>query len=142
MFARRGFNIDTITVGKTHKPELSKIVITVIGHDAQVEQIEKQLNKMIDVIKIIKLPYDKSVIRELCLVKVSAPDQKKHDQIVKYANVYKNKIVDITQKTITLEIIGEPQKINTFLELVKPFGIKDISRTGVTGISRDKVNGN
>jgi|TARA_B100001964_G_C14259732_1_gene614617 acetolactate synthase-1/3 small subunit len=142
MFARRGFNIDTITVGKTHKSDLSKIVITVIGHGAEVEQIEKQLNKMIDVIKVIKLPYDRSVIRELCLVKISAPDQKKHDQIVKYANVYKNKIVDITSKIITLEIIGEPQKITTFLELVKPFGIKDISRTGATGILRDKVNEN
>jgi acetolactate synthase-1/3 small subunit len=137
MFARRGYNIDNITVGKTQKPGISKMVITVIGDDRQIEQIEKQLNKMIDVIKIIELPADKAVIRELCLVKVSAPDPKKHDQIVKYANVYKNKIVDITPKTVTVEIVGEPQKINTFLELINPFGIKDISRTGVTGISRN-----
>jgi acetolactate synthase-1/3 small subunit len=141
MFARRGFNIDTITVGKTHKQELSKIVITVIGPDTEVEQVEKQLNKMIDVLKVTRLPSHISVIKELCLVKIAAPDQKKHDQIIKYANVYKNKIVDITPKNITIQIIGEPQKINTFLELVKPFGIKDVSRTGVTGISRDSVNG-
>ncbi len=140
MFARRGFNIDTITVGKTQKPGTSKIIITVIGDDRQIEQVEKQLNKMIDVLRLMELHPDKSVVRELCLVKVSAPDSKTHDEIVKYANVYKNKIVDITPKTITIQIIGEPQKINTFLELVKPFGIKDISRTGVTGIQRDAVN--
>lgn len=137
MFARRGFNIDTITVGKTQKEGVSKIVIAVIGDDRVIEQVEKQLNKMIDVIKVVELPAETSVIRELCLVKISASDQKKHDEIVKYANVYKNKIVDITPKAITVEIVGEPGKIDTFLELVKPFGIKDISRTGVTGINRD-----
>ena len=137
MFARRGFNIDTITVGKTQIQNVSKIVITLIDDDRKIEQVEKQLNKMIDVIKVIELPAETSVLRELCLVKISAADQKKHDEIVKYANIYKNKIVDITPKTVTVEIIGEPSKIDTFLELVKPFGIKDISRTGVTGINRD-----
>jgi acetolactate synthase I/III small subunit len=140
MFARRGFNIDTITVGKTQKQGISKIVITVIGDNRIIEQVEKQLNKMIDIIKVIEIPAETSVIRELCLVKISAPDQKKHDQIVKYANVYKNKIVDITPKNVTVEIIGEPGKIDTFLELVRPFGIKDVSRTGVTGINRDIPN--
>ena len=137
MFARRGFNIDTITVGNTQENGISKIVITVDADNKKIEQIEKQLNKMIDVIKVSELSADLSVIRELCLVKVSASDKKAHDEIVKYANVYKNKIVDITPKSITLEIIGEPLKINTFLELVKPFGIKDVSRTGVTGMARD-----
>ena len=137
MFARRGFNIDTISVGKTHETGISKIVITAIADDKKIEQVEKQLNKMIDVVKVSDLPAEESVIRELCLVKVSAPDSKKHDEIVKYANVYKNKIVDITPKTITIEVVGEPLKINTFLELVRPFGIKDVSRTGVTGIPRE-----
>lgn len=137
MFARRGFNIDTITVGKTQEPHVSKIIISVIGDDKNIEQFEKQLNKMIDVIKVSELPIETSVIRELCLVKISASDQKKHDEIIKYANVYKNKIVDITPKSITVEIVGEPQKINTFLELVKPFGIKDVSRTGITGMPRE-----
>ena len=137
MFARRGFNIDTITVGKTQKEGISKIVVTVLRDDKMIEQVEKQLNKMIDIIKVVELLAETSVIRELCLVKISVPDQKKHDEIIKYANVYKNKIVDITPKAITVEIVGEPQKIDTFLDLVKPFGIKDISRTGVTGINRD-----
>lgn len=137
MFARRGFNIDTITVGQTHEEGMSKIVITVTADDKKVEQIEKQLNKMVDVFKVLELPTDASVLRELCLVKISASDRKKHDEIVKYASVYKNKIVDITPKTITVEVVGDSLKINTFLELVKPFGIKDVSRTGVTGIPRD-----
>ena len=142
MFARRGFNIDTITVGKTQKEGISKIVITVIGDDRVIEQVEKQLNKMIDIIKVIELPAEISVVRELCLVKISASDKKNHDEIVKYANVYKNKIVDITPKSVTVEIVGEPQKIDTFLALIKPFGINDISRTGVTGISRDAPSEN
>ncbi len=141
MFARRGFNIDTITVGKTQAEKMSKIVISVIGDDREIEQIEKQLNKMVDVIKVSELPAESSVIRELCLLKVLAPDKKAHDEIVKYADVYRNKIVDITAKTITVEIIGDPLKINTFIELVKPFGIKDVSRTGVTGIARESPNG-
>ena len=140
MFARRGFNIDTITVGKTQEQGMSKIVITVAADDKKVEQIEKQLNKMIDVVKVSELPSELSVLRELCLAKISAPDKRAHDEIVKYANVYKNKIVDITPRTITVEIVGEPLKINTFLELVKPFGIKDVSRTGVTGIPRESPN--
>ena len=137
MFARRGFNIDTITVGKTQEHGMSKIIITAEGDNKQLEQIEKQLNKMVDVVKVSELPAELSVIRELCLAKISAPDKKAHDEIVKYANVYKNKIVDITPKAITVEIVGDPLKINTFLELVRPFGIKDVSRTGVTGIARE-----
>ena len=137
MFARRGFNIDTITVGTTQEPKVSKIIISLTADDKKIEQIEKQLNKMIDVIKVSDLPAELSVIRELCLVKISASDKKTHDEIVKYANVYKNKIVDITPKSITVEVVGEPLKINTFLELVKQFGIKDVSRTGVTGMARE-----
>lgn len=140
MFARRAFNIETITVGNTNIPNISKIVITLDGDNKQLEQIEKQLNKMIDIVKVSELPADLSVIRELCLVKICAPDKKAHDEIVKYANVYKNKIVDITPKSITVEIVGEPLKINTFLELMKPFGIKDVSRTGVTGMARESPN--
>ncbi len=140
MFARRGFNIDTITVGNTQEKGVSKIIITVAADDKKLEQIEKQLNKLIDVIKVSEFHADLSVIRELCLVKISASDKKAHNEIVKYANVYKNKIVDITPKAITVEIVGEPLKINTFLELVRPFGIKDVSRTGVTGIGRNPLS--
>ncbi|MBI4439800.1 acetolactate synthase small subunit [Candidatus Woesearchaeota archaeon] len=137
LFARRGYNIDTITVGKTNSRGASKIIITAIGDDKTMEQVEKQVGKLIDVISVFELKPDDSVIRELCLAKISINGRKRKEDIIKYANVYKNKIVDITPKTITLEIMGEPQKIDTFLELMSPFGILDVSRTGVTGISRE-----
>ena len=136
MFARRGFNIDTITVGKTTKKGISKMVITVIGDDSTLEQVEKQVNKLIDTIKVTEMPEDKSVIRELCLIKVSIPDKKAKEEILRYTKIYKTKIVDITQKSVTAELIGVPDKIDAFIDLMKEFGIKEISRTGVTAVSR------
>lgn len=136
MFSRRGFNIDTITVGKTTKKGISKMVITVYGDDATLEQVEKQVNKLIDTVKVIELPEESSVIRELCLLKVAINGKKAKEEILRYTKIYKTKIVDITQKSVTAELIGEPAKIDAFIELMKQFGIKDISRTGVTAISR------
>lgn len=134
MFARRGFNIDTITVGKTNTPDISKIVITVIGDDNTLEQVEKQINKLIDVIKVNDL--GTGIIRELCLIKVKTPDKKAKDALFNYAEVYKAKFVDVNHTSMTLEIIGVPEKIDSFIEMVKSYGIVDISRTGVTAMSR------
>jgi acetolactate synthase-1/3 small subunit len=136
MFARRGFNIDTITVGKTTKPGISKMVITVIGDDATLEQVEKQINKLVDTIKVMEMLQSNSVIRELCLVKVAIPNKKAKEEILRYTKIYKTKIVDITQKSVTAQLIGVPAKIDAFIDLMKQFGIKEISRTGVTAISR------
>lgn len=141
MFARRGFNIDTITVGKTTKKGISKMVITVIGDDATLEQVEKQINKLVDTIKVMEMPSDKSIIRELCLLKVNLPDKKAKEEILRYTKIYKTKIVDITQKDVTAELVGTPDKIDSFIELMKPFGVREISRTGVTAVSRTQ-NGN
>jgi acetolactate synthase-1/3 small subunit len=132
MFARRGFNIETITVGKTTKKGVSKMVIT----DSTLEQMEKQVNKLIDTIKVIEMPEDSSVIRELCLIKVAIPNKKAKEDILRYTKIYKTKIVDITQKSVTAELIGEPAKVDAFIDLMKQFGIKEIARTGVTAISR------
>lgn len=88
MFARRGFNIDTITVGKTTKKGISKMVITVIGDDATLEQVEKQVNKLIDTIKVTEMPEDRSVIRELCLIKVAIPNKKAKEDILRYTKIY------------------------------------------------------
>jgi len=136
LFARRGFNIDTITVGKTERKGVSKMVITVIGDDRIIEQVEKQVNKLIDAIKVIEMPEESSVIRELCLLKVAIPDKKAKEDILRYAKIYKTKIVDITPKSATAEIIGPPAKIDAFIDLMRQFGIKEMSRTGVTAISR------
>ena len=136
MFARRGFNIDTITVGKTTKKGISKMVIAVIGDDATLEQVEKQVNKLIDTVKVMEMHPDKSVIRELCLVKVAISNNKQKEEILRYTKIYKTKIVDITQKYVTAELIGTPAKIDAFIDLMKQFGIKEVSRTGVTAVSR------
>lgn len=136
MFARRCFNIETITVGKTTKPGVSKMVITVIADTKTIEQVEKQVNKLIDTIKVVEMEEDKSVIRELCLLKVSISNEKSKEEILRFTKIYKTKIVDITPKSLTAELIGLPAKIDAFIELMKPFGIKEVSRTGVTAISR------
>lgn len=136
MFARRGFNIDTITVGKTSNKGISKMVISVFGDDRTIEQMEKQINKLIDTIKVTELPEKTSIIRELCLVKVAIPNKKAKEDILRYTKIYKTKIVDITPKSITAQIVGEPDKIQSFLDLMAQYGIKEISRTGVTAILR------
>jgi acetolactate synthase-1/3 small subunit len=142
MFSRRGFNIDTITVGKTSKPGVSKMVFTIIGDDRVLEQVEKQVNKLVDVIKVIELPPMDSIIIELCLVKVNIADEKAKDDLLKYANIYKAKIVDITPKSVIFRLVGSTKKIDSFIELLKKYGIKDISRTGVTAIDRDNKTAN
>lgn len=136
MFSRRGFNIDTISVGKTNTPNVSKMVFTVIGDNKIIEQVTKQINKLIDVLKVLEFPQDKSIITELCLIKVSITDEKAKNELLKYAEVYHTKVADITSKSIIFQIVGEPQKIDSFIELIKQFGIKEISRTGVTAMAR------
>ncbi len=136
MFARRGFNIDTITVGKSIQQGWSKMIITVVGDDSVLEKVEKQMNKLIETFKVNTITENDGIIRELCLVKVNLTKKDAKDEILNYANVYKNKIVDITAKTAVIEIMGEPAKIDSFVDLVKPYGIVDISRTGITAIRR------
>ncbi len=125
MFARRGFNIDTITVGKTANPCISKIVITVIGDDNTLEQVEKQINKLIDVTKVSDM--GNGIIRELCIIKVKTLDKKTKDALFEYTKVYKAKFVDVNHRSMPLEIIGVPEKIASFIEIVKSYGIVDIS---------------
>ncbi len=136
LFARRGYNISTITVGKTAKKGVSKMVITVKGDTETLEQVEKQVNKLVDTIKVSEMRETSSVIRELCLLKISITDKKAKEEVLRYTKIYKTKIVDITQKAVTAELIGAPAKIDAFIDLMKQFGIKEISRTGVTAISR------
>lgn len=136
MFSRRGFNIDTITVGKTTKKGVSKMIFTVIGDDKTLEQVEKQVKKLISTLKVIELPKDNAVVRELCLIKVNVSNKKAKEEILRYAQIYKTKIVDITPNAITAQIVGTPDKVESFIELLIPFGVKEISRTGLTAVSR------
>jgi len=142
LFARRGYNIETISVGKTIKPGESKMVVTVLAeNDKEVEQIEKQVNKLIDTIKVTSISKKDSVTRELALIKITTRNKQAKDEIFNYAKVYKTKFIDVTLNSVTLEMVGNADKIDSFIDLVKGYGIKDISRTGVTAMVR-KSNGN
>ncbi|MBQ6218700.1 MAG: acetolactate synthase small subunit [Methanosphaera sp.] len=136
LFSRRNFNIDNITVGKTTDPQISRITITTRGDDRTIEQIIKQTNKLIEVIKVRQLHPDTTIRRELSLLKVHAPDEQTKSEIIQYTNIFRGHIIDVTPKTITVEITGNPEKIIALTELLKPYGIKETAKTGVTAIRK------
>ena len=135
MFNRRGFNIDSITVGNSEVEGLSRMVITVHADEKGLEQVTKQLNKLIDVIKIKDIT-EKAVKRELCLVKVNIPDAKARAEIMQYTNIFRAHILDVTEETLMVELTGDKKKVNAFISLMEGYGIKRIARTGLTAMSR------
>ena len=135
LFNRRGFNIDSITVGQSEVEGLSRMVITVHADEKGLEQVTKQLNKLIDVIKIKDIT-NTAVKRELCLVKVNIPNAKARAEIMQYTNIFRAKIVDVTEQTLLIELTGEKKKINAFISLIETYGIKKIARTGLTAMAR------
>ena len=135
MFNRRGFNIDSITVGNSEVEGLSRMVITVHADEKGLEQVMKQLNKLIDVIKIKDIT-KRAVKRELCLVKVNIPDAKARAEIMQYTNIFRAHILDVTEETLMVELTGDKKKVNAFISLLENFGIKRIARTGLTAMSR------
>ena len=135
LFSRRNFNIDNITVGKTTDPQISRITITTKGDDGTIEQIIKQTNKLIEVIKVRQL-HSSAIKRELALLKIHAPDEQTKSEIIQYTNIFRGHIVDVTTKTITVEVTGDTEKIRALTELLKPYGIKESARTGKTAITR------
>lgn len=139
LFTRRGYNIDSITVGGSEVEGLARMVIVVNGNQKVLEQVTKQLNKLVDVVKVKDLEKETLIKRELCLVKVSIKNETKMSEIVQYANIYNSKILDVGDDNITLEVTGNPKKINSLLNLLRPYGIIRISRTGPTALSRGPV---
>ena len=135
LFTRRDFNIDSITVGESEVEGLARMVITVKADDKILEQVTKQLNKLVDVIKIKDITKN-AVKRELCLVKVNIPDEIARAEIIQYDNIFRAKIVDVTEETLIIEITGDIEKTNAFISLLKGYGIKKISRTGLTAMAR------
>ena len=135
LFTRRDFNIDSITVGESEVDGLARMVITVKADEKILEQVIKQLNKLVDVIKIKDISKN-AVKRELCLVKVNIPNEKARAKIMQYANIFRAKIVDVTEETLIIEITGDMEKTNAFISLLKGYGIKKISRTGLTAMAR------
>ena len=135
LFARRGYNISSLSVGETENPELSRITIGLEGDEYVLDQIKKQLGKLIDVVKIKQLKGSETVFRELILVKVSA-NQKNRAGIIEICTIFGTHIVDISKTTVTIEMSGKPEKNKAFLDLVEEYGIIELVRTGFTGISR------
>ena len=137
LFSRRGFNIESLAVGPCEEPDMSRITIVVIGDDEKIEQVMKQLNKLIDVIKVIDLTGEEFVERELILVKVNA-EPVVRAEVLRIADIFRAKVVDVTPKTYTLELTGDESKVTAFVELLKPYGIQEVVRTGKIAIARGK----
>jgi acetolactate synthase I/III small subunit len=136
LFARRKFNIDSITVGVTDNKDIARMTIVTKGDEKILEQIIKQMNKIVNVIRVTDLDRDTCVRRELCIVKVNTPDEKHKSQVIQYASVFRANIVDVSPKSTSVEITGDNMKINAFLSMVRGLGIKEIARTGITAIQR------
>jgi len=136
MFRRRGFNIETITVGAAEQKDLARMTVTIKGDERMVEQVVKQLHKLIDVVKVSILEPENTVTRELALVKVSTVDTKVRSDVINYTEIFKGHVVDVAHDSLVVEITGDSDKINAFIELMRPFGLKEIARTGVTALSR------
>jgi acetolactate synthase-1/3 small subunit len=136
LFSRRGFNIESLAVGTCEEPDMSRITIVVIGDDAQVEQVMKQLNKLIDVIKVSDLTDSERVERELALFKVTADQGTTRAEIMQIATIFRAQIVDVGAKSVILQITGDTDKIDAMEKLLRQFGIKELIRTGRIGILR------
>lgn len=129
LFSARGYNIDSLAVSETEHEDISVMTIVVNGDDRIIEQVKKQLNKLIDVIKVLDHSQLSSIQRELTLIKVNASPVKR-TEIYQLAEIFRAEIVDISAQTITLEVIGDPEKLNNFIELLRPYTIKELIRTG------------
>ncbi|PLT30198.1 acetolactate synthase small subunit [Peribacillus deserti] len=136
LFSKRSYNIESITVGSSEQPEISRITVVVqVENDKELEQITKQLNKQIDIIKVMDITDQAIVARELALVKVSASTQTR-SEIYSLIEPFRGSVVDISRDSLIIQITGETEKIEAFIELLRPYGIKELARTGTTAFLR------
>jgi acetolactate synthase-1/3 small subunit len=140
LFRRRGFNIESIAVGRTDDPKISRMTIVVIGDDATVEQVRKQLDKVIDVVKIFDITGDDLVARELALVRVKATAATRAE-IVQMVNIFRGGVVDVASNSMVIEITGDEEKIDSLLNLLRGYGIKEVARTGRVAMNRGGTGG-
>jgi acetolactate synthase-1/3 small subunit len=138
LFRRRGFNIDSIAVGHSEVAHLSRVTIIVNGTTATVEQVRKQLDKLIDVVKVFDITSEKTTSRELALVKVKATSATRSD-IIEIADIFRANIVDVASESLTIEVTGDEDKIESMLKLLHGFGIKEIARTGRVAMVRGNI---
>jgi len=140
MFRRRGFNIESISVGPAEERGLARMTITVNGDERTIEQVVKQLNKLIEVVKVSRLDPENIVTREMALIKINVPDTKTRSDIINCVDVFRGHVVDVSPETLMIEITGGPDKIDAFLNLMKTFGIIEVARTGMTALSRGSTS--
>jgi len=137
LFAARGFNIDSLAVGETEDPEVSRMTLVARGSEGVLEQVEKQLNKLIDVIKVSNMALEPHLQRDLALIKVKA-DKSTRSEIFQIVDIFRAKIVDVAAESLIVEITGDEEKILALETLLRPFGIKEMARTGVIAMARGK----
>jgi acetolactate synthase-1/3 small subunit len=140
LFARRGYNIESLAVSITDDPTVSRMTIVVSGDEQTLEQISKQLNKLIDVIKVVDYTGTPVVDRELALIKVTAEPERR-GEIMQMVDIFRAKIIDVSEHTFTVEVTGSAEKIDAFERLVQPFGIAEMVRTGRIVMARGARNG-
>ncbi len=136
LFRARNFNIDSISVGITENPDYSKMTITTYGDEKQIDQVVKQLDKMIDTVKVEHLDEQKTVFRELCLFKIKLSNANDSMEVNKLANAYGGKVHDVKSDSLIVELSATPEQTKAFEELARPFGIIDVARTGVAALQR------
>src|SRR5438552_6349559 len=137
LFARRGFNIDTLAVGPTEDERISRITLTLDGAVDPIDQVTKQLHKLVNVLKIRDLEPDETVARELALFKVSA-DSETRREILEFADIFRGTVVDVSKRSVTIEITGGDSKIQAFERMIRPFGLIEMVRTGEIAVSRGR----
>ena len=135
LFSRRGYNIQSLAVGATEQKDMSRMTIVVSVEESPLEQITKQLNKLINVIKIVEQDDDNSVARELALIKVRA-DASTRSQVIEAVNLFRAKVVDVSTESLTIEATGTPAKLEAFLRVLEPYGIRELVQSGVVSLSR------
>ncbi len=139
LIAGRGFNIDSLTVGETEDPSVSRMTTVTHGDEQIIEQIIKQLNRLVDVIKVTDLTESAFVERELILIKVYTPSAQVRSEVFQIAEVFRAKVVDISNSSITIEVTGNTQKAEAFIEMMEPFGVRELARTGAVALGRDRT---
>ena len=135
MFAARGFNIDSLVVGRTEAPELSRMTIVVIGDDRVVEQVRKQLGKIVTVVKIRDYAQVEYVERDLMLIRIHVVPEKR-PEVVELVNLFRGRVVDVARTSMMIELSGTENKLEAFIDLVRPYGIRELARTGIIAMQR------
>jgi acetolactate synthase I/III small subunit len=138
LFARRGFNIDSLAVGPTDDTAISRITLTVDGAAHPIDQVTKQLHKLINVIKIRDLEPRETVARELALFKISCQDGEARASVMQFTDIFRGNVVDVSKRSVTVEVTGTDDKIEAFEEMVRPFGLIELIRTGEIAVSRGR----